>query len=123
MNIRPIKTDNDHREALGEIDRLWNAPEGSPEGDRLDVLVTLVAAYEAKRWPRDGLDPVETIRLHMEWNGLSQSDLGRLLGSRSRASEVLNRKRLLTLEMIHKLRSEWHIPAELLVQPYKVSAA
>ena len=123
MEINPIKTDEDHREALKEIDRLWNAPEGTPEGDRLDVLGTLVVAYEQKRWPVEPLDPVDSIIGHMDLSGRTQADLARLLGSRSRASEILGRKRPLTLAMIHKLHNEWRIPAELLIRPYKLDAA
>jgi HTH-type transcriptional regulator/antitoxin HigA len=123
MEINPIKTDADHRNALTEIDRLWDAPDGTPEGDRLEVMIALVVAYEQKRWPVDPLDPVETILGHMDLNGLTQADFAKLLGSRSRASEILNRKRALTLEMIHKLHTEWKIPAALLIQPYKLDAA
>lgn len=110
MEINPIKTDEDHCEALREIEHLWNAEDGTPEADRLDVLVTLVVAYEQKRWLVEPLDPVETIMGHMDLNGYTQADLGRLLGSRSRASEVLNRRRPLTLAMIHKLHEEWRFP-------------
>jgi len=123
MDIRPIKTDADHREALREIDRLWLSPENTPDGDKLDVLITLVEAYEQKRWPYERNDPIETIRAHMEWNGYAQSDLAEVLGSRSRASEILNRKRALTLEMIHRLNERWGIPSQLLVAPYALSAA
>ena len=123
MEINPIKSDDDHREALKEIDRLWNAIEGTPEADRLDILVTLVVAYEEKHWPVEPLDPVETIIGHMDLTGRSQADLAKLFGSRSRASEVLHRKRPLTLEMIHKLHNEWKIPAEFLIRPYKLAAA
>lgn len=123
MEINPIKTDDDHREALKEIDRLWNAPKDTPEGDRLDILIVLVEAYEEKRWPMPKLDPVDTIIGHMDLTGRTQADLATLLGSRSRASEVLNRKRPLTIAMIHKLHREWKIPAELLIQPYELHAA
>ena len=123
MEINPIKTDDDHREALKEIDRLWNAPNDTPEGDRLDILIVLVEAYEEKRWPMPKLDPVDTIIGHMDLTGRTQADLATLLGSRSRASEVLNRKRPLTIAMIHKLHREWKIPAELLIQPYELHAA
>jgi HTH-type transcriptional regulator / antitoxin HigA len=123
MDLRPITTDADHQEALREIERLWNAPEGSPEGAKLDALVTLVEAYELNRWPIEPVDPIETILAHMQWNDFTQADLAKLLGSRSRASEILNRKRALTVEMIHKLQSEWGIPAELLIRPYKLVAA
>jgi HTH-type transcriptional regulator/antitoxin HigA len=123
MELRPIVTEVDHTEALREIDRLWNAPEGSPEDAKLDALVTLVETYEQRHWPIEPLDPVETILAHMEWNDLTQADLAELFGSRSRASEILNRKRALTLEMIHKLHEEWKIPAALLIRPYKLDAA
>jgi len=123
MEINPIKTDEDHQDALREIQQLWNAGAETPEADRLDVLATLVVAYEEKRWPVEPLDPVETILGCMDLNGYTQPDLAKLLGSRSRASEVLNRKRPLTLEMIQKLHDAWKIPAELLIKPYKLVAA
>jgi HTH-type transcriptional regulator/antitoxin HigA len=123
MELRPIVTDEDHREALKEIDRLWDAGDGTPEAARLDAIVTLVVAYEQKRWPVEPLDPIETIEAHMQWNGYTQADLARLIGSRSRASEILSRKRPLTLAMIHKLHEQWKIPAELLIRPYKLDAA
>jgi HTH-type transcriptional regulator/antitoxin HigA len=126
MEIQPIKTDKDYREALKEIDRLWLSPEGTPEGDRLDVLIALVVAYEEKHWPPEPetlSDPVEIILAHIDVTGRTQDDLAKRLGSRSRASEILNRKRALTLEMIRKLEREWKIPAELLIRPYKLDAA
>lgn len=123
MEIKPIKTDEDYRAALREIDQLWLSPEDTPEGDRLDILVSLVERYEAKHYPMRKLDPVETIIGHMDLTGRTQADLAALLGSRSRASEILNRKRALTLEMIHKLHEQWGIPAGLLVKPYKLDAA
>ncbi len=125
MEINPIKTDADLTAALKEVDRLWNSPENTPEGDRLDILIALVIAYEEKRWPRDEAegDPIEIIIAHMDVTGRNQADLAALLNSRSRASEVLSRRRALTLSMIHKLNSEWKIPAELLIRPYKLDAA
>jgi HTH-type transcriptional regulator/antitoxin HigA len=123
MEINPIKTDEDYRNALREIDRLWLSPENTPDGDRLDVLINMVEVYEAKHYPMPKLDPVETIIGHMDLTGRTQADLAELFGSRSRASEILNRKRALTLEMIHKLHEEWKIPAELLIRPYKLDAA
>jgi HTH-type transcriptional regulator/antitoxin HigA len=123
MDIRPIVTDEDHAAALKEIDRLWNAKAGTPEAATLDALATLVQTYEERRWPREPLDPIETIIGSMQWNDRTQADLATLLGSRSRASEILNRKRALTLEMIHKLNKEWGIPAELLIRPYELRAA
>jgi HTH-type transcriptional regulator/antitoxin HigA len=123
MEIRPIVTEDDHRDALREIDRLWTSEPGSPEDARLDALVTLVEAYEERQWPVEPTDPVATIEAHMAWNDYTQADLAELLGSRSRASEILNRKRALTVEMIHKLNREWGIPAEFLVRPYELTAA
>lgn len=123
MQIKPIVTDADHREALAEIERLWGADPSSADGARLDALATLVEAYEEKAWPLDPSDPITAIQAHMEWNGYTQADLARLLGSRSRASEVLGRKRALTLAMIHKLEGQWGIPASLLVRPYRLYAA
>lgn len=121
MEIRPIRTDEDHAAALAEIEQLWNAPEGSPDGDRLDVLAVLAEAYEERRWPIEAPDPIEVLRHAIEEQGRSQAELGDLLGSRPRASEVLSRKRALTVEMIHKISTRWHIPAELLIRPYHLS--
>jgi HTH-type transcriptional regulator/antitoxin HigA len=126
VNIRPIRTDEDHRAALAEIEACWGAPEGSEEGDRLDVLVALVESFEAKRWPiesNDGFDPVDVLRYAIEELGHSQSELAELLGSRSRASEILTRRRALTVDMIHKISEAWKIPADLLVRPYKIETA
>jgi len=122
MDIRPIRTDADHEAALREIEALWGSGAGTPAGDRLDVLLTLVDAYEDRRWPIPAADPVEAIQNSMEMEGRSQADLARLLGSPSRASEVLRRKRPLTLPMIWALHQEWRIPADALVQPYKTAA-
>src|SRR5215210_3529960 len=110
MDIRPIRTDEDHAAALREIERLWGAPAGSPEGDKLDVLATLVDAYETGRWPMADTDPVAVLRFAIDEMGYSQSDLAAILGSHSRASEVLNRKRALTIEMIDKISKAWRIP-------------
>jgi HTH-type transcriptional regulator/antitoxin HigA len=126
MDIRPIRTDEDHRAALAEIEACWGAPEGSEAGDRLDVLVALVESYEARRWPidaADDFDPVEVLRHAIDELGHTQTELAELLGSRSRASEVLTRRRALTVEMIHKISEAWKIPAGLLVRPYKVESA
>lgn len=122
MEIRPIRTDADHEAAVREIEALWGAEAGTPDGDRLDVLITLVDAYEDKRWPIPAADPVEAIKHSMEMEGRTQTDLADLLGSPSRASEVLRRKRSLTLPMIWELHNKWHIPAETLVQPYETAA-
>ena len=123
MDIRPIRSDEDHAEALAEIERLWGAEPGTPEGDRLDVLATLVEAYEERRWPIDTPDPIQLIQFAITDMGRSQAELAQLLGSRSRASEVLSRKRPLTVEMIHKITQAWGLPADVLVRPYRLGAA
>jgi HTH-type transcriptional regulator/antitoxin HigA len=126
MNIRPIRTDEDHRSALAEIEKLWGAPEGTSKGDKLDILVTLVETYEERRWPlnsRRRFDPVDVLRYAIEELGHTQAELAKILGSRSRASEVLARRRPLTLEMIQKINASWKIPADLLVRPYRVTAS
>jgi antitoxin component HigA of HigAB toxin-antitoxin module len=126
MDIRPIQSDEDHRAALAEIDASWGAPEGTEEGDKLDVLVALVELYEARRWPIEAdrsFDPIEVLRYATEELGHSQGELAKLLGSRSRASEILSRRRALTVEMIHKISETWKIPADLLVRPYKLERA
>ena len=122
LDIKPIKTESDCEAALREIQRLWEAPHGSPEGDKLDVLVTLVEAYEQEHYPVPPPDPVETILHHMESQDLSRRDLEPYLGSQSYVSEVLNRQRVLTLDMIRKLHEGLGISADLLVQPYELRA-
>jgi HTH-type transcriptional regulator / antitoxin HigA len=123
MEIRLIRTDKDHQAALAEIDACWGAPEGTEEGDRLDVLLALVEIYEAKRWPIDideSFDPIDVLNYAIEELGHTQAELAELLGSRSRASEILSRRRALTVDMIHKISEVWRIPADLLVRPYKL---
>jgi HTH-type transcriptional regulator/antitoxin HigA len=123
MNVAPIKTKRDYRRALKEIEGLMHARRGTPEGDRLDVLVTLVEAWEAKNYPIDLPDPVAAIRFHMEQKGLAPRDLVRFIGSRSRVYEVLNRKRPLTLRMVWQLHKGLGIPAESLIKAPKGRAA
>lgn len=115
--IRPIKTDADHAVAVQAIEALWGAPVGSPEGDRLDVLATLVDAYEASRWPIEPLDPVDAIKAAMAMNGYDRAALAKLIGQ-SRATEILGRCRPLTLPMIRKIASAWRVPEKLLVGAY-----
>lgn len=115
-DIVPIKTETDYDEALREIEALWEAPEGSSEADRLEVFVTLVEAYEAKHHPIDPPDPIEAIKFRLEQGALSPRDLEKYIGSPGRVSEVLDRKRPLTLEMIRRLHRELGIPAEVLIQ-------
>jgi len=118
MDIKPIKTDDDHKAALAEVETLWGAADGTPEGDRLDVLVTLIEAYEEKRWPIAEMDPVEAIQAAMQHDGHSQADLAALIG-KSRATEILKRQRALTLPMIRRISSTWHVPERLLVKEYQ----
>ena len=118
MELRPIRTQADYQEALREIESLFDAAPNTPEYDRLDVLSTLVEAYEKAHFPIELPDPIEAIQYYMEIRGWSRRDLEPCLGSRARVSEVLSRKRSLTLEMIRKLNQELRIPAEILIQPY-----
>jgi len=115
MTIKPIKTERDYQKALKEIERLWDAKPNTPKGDRLEVLVTLVEAYEQKHYKVEPPDPVEAIKFRMEQLGLKASDLAKILGGRSRVSEVLNRKRKLTVDMMRSLRRRLDIPAESLL--------
>jgi len=125
MDIRPIRTEDDYDWALQEIGTYFAAvPEpGTAEADRFDILANLIEAYESKRWRIDPVDPVEAIRYRMELSDFTQTDLARVIGSRSRASEILNRKRPLTLSVIQRLHQEWAIPAEVLIAPYHLDGA
>ena len=120
MDIHPIRNDDDHSAALDLIERYWDAPDGSEEADALDVLAVLVDAYENTRWPIEALDPIETIKAHMVATGRSQADLAKVVGSRSRASEVIARKRPLSINMVRSLASEWNLPVALLIAPYNL---
>jgi len=123
MEIRPIRNDDDLAAALREIERLWGAAAGTDDGDKLDILATLVEKYEERRWPnRDNSDPIDLLHYAIDELGHSQTELAELLGSRSRASELLSRRRPLTVEMIHKISQAWKIPADLLVRPSRVAA-
>ena len=119
MDIRPLHSEADYDAALKRIAELFeNEPQpGTPGADRFDLLALVIADYEAKHWPIDPPDPIAAIKFRMEQKGYSQSDLARLLGSRSRASEILSHKRPLTMEMAWKLNREWGIPAESLIRP------
>ncbi len=123
MSIRPIRNDDDHRRAMLEIERLWGAQEGSPRAERLEILVTLVHAYEAEHHAIDPPDPIEAIRFRMEQQGLTRRDLEPMIGGRSRVSEVLNRRRPLTLPMIRRLRRGLGISADVLVGEERRKAA
>ena len=120
MNIKPIKTENDHHEALKETEKLMFAQKDTPQGDRLDVLVTLIEAYEEKHHPILPPDPVEAIIHQMESQGLSRKDLIPFIGSRARVSEILNKKRSLSITMIRELQKGLGISAEILIKPYNL---
>lgn len=120
MDIKPIKTKKDHDHALKRIEALMTARANTPEGDELDILVTLVEAYEAKHYTIDAPDPIVAIQHRMEAMGMERKDLEPLLGSKSRVSEVLNRKRKLTMEMVRNLHQNLQLPAETLIQDYSV---
>jgi HTH-type transcriptional regulator/antitoxin HigA len=123
MKIRPIRTKADHRAALKEVERLWDADPGTPEGDVVDVLTTLIEVYEATHFPIDAPDPIAAILFMMEQKGLTRRDLEPAIGSRGRVSEVLSRKRPLTLPMVRALSSLLDIPTDVLAQPYQVRRA
>lgn len=123
MEIRPIKTEADYQAALEEIECLFDAAPNTPESNRLEVFTTLVEAYEAKHYPIPLPDPIEAIQYHLESRGLSRRDLEPYIGSRGRVSEVLNRRRPLSIEMIRQLYAGLGIPAEVLIQPYEYGQA
>src|SRR6267378_2073493 len=110
--LKPIRTKADYKAALAELERLWGARSGTPKGDRLDVLATLIDAYEAEHFPMDPPDPIEAIVFRMEQQGLTRKDLEPLIGTRTRVAEVLNRKRSLSISMIRRLHEHLGIPAE-----------
>src|SRR5215216_2473262 len=115
--VKPIRTRKDYEVALSEVKRLWGAKSGTPDGDRLDVLATLVDAYEAVHYPMDPPDPIEAIKFRMEQQGLTRKDLEPLIGTRTRVAEVLNRKRSLSIGMIRRLHEKLGISAEVLIRP------
>jgi HTH-type transcriptional regulator / antitoxin HigA len=120
--IRPIRSEADYDEALEEIEQYFeNEPKpGTSEADRFDLLALTIEDYERKRWPIDPPEAVDAIRYRMETGGYTQADLGRLLGSRQRASDVLTKRRPLTMKMAWKLHREWNIPAEALIAPPRI---
>jgi HTH-type transcriptional regulator/antitoxin HigA len=116
MKVKPIRTDADHEAALKEIERLWGAAENTPDGDRLDVLITLVEAYEQQRYPIDIPDPIQAIQFRLEQEGKDVRALVGVIGSRSRVFEVMRGQRPLSLNMIRALHERFGIPAEVLIQ-------
>lgn len=123
MRIRPIRTKADYRAALKEVERLWDADPGTPEGDVVDVLTTLIEAYEAEHFPIAAPDPISAIQFMMDQKGLARRDLEPAIGSRGRVSEVLSRKRPLTLPMVRALSALLDIPTDILARPYQVRRA
>jgi HTH-type transcriptional regulator/antitoxin HigA len=123
MNIKPIKSEEDYIATLNQIESLMDAKPNTPQMDELEVLTTLVEAYEAQHYVIDAPDPIEAIKFRMEQEGLKQKDLVPIVGSKSRVSEILNKKRKLTIEMIRNLHKQLHIPVESLFLDYKTNCA
>lgn len=125
MTIKPIKNNKDYRRAIKRIDKIWDAKKNTPKGDELDILITLVEKYEDEKYPIPPPDPVEAIKFRMEQEGLKNKDLAPYLGGRNRVSEILHRKRDLTVKMIRSLYQNLKIPAESLIReplaPYKTN--
>ena len=121
--VRPIRTKRDYEAALEEVEHLWGAKAGTREGDRLDVLATLIDAYEAEHYPMDPPDPIEAIKFRMEQQGLTRRELEGIIGTRTRIAEILNRKRGLSITMIRRLHEHLGISAEVLIRPTRKRAA
>jgi HTH-type transcriptional regulator / antitoxin HigA len=121
--IKPIRNEDDYQRALAEIEQLWGSGSGTPDGDRLDVLATLIDAYESEHYPIDPPDPIEAIKFRMEQQGLTRKDLESILGTRTRVAEVLNRRRSLSINMIRRLHDKLGIPAEVLIRPSRAQQA
>ncbi|MDX9847114.1 MAG: hypothetical protein RBT74_09040 [Tenuifilaceae bacterium] len=121
MNIKPIKSEEDYRNAIQRLDEIFDAPAGTPESDEADVLGLLIDEYEKKHYPIEAPDPIEAIRIRMEEMQLKQSDLVGIIGGKSRVSEVLNRKRKLTVEMIRNLAAKLNLSADTLIKEYRLA--
>jgi len=115
--LKPIRTEADYEAALEQVERLWGAASGTPDGDRLEVLATLIDAYETERYPMDSPDPIEAIKFRMEQMGLTRKDLEPMIGTRTRVAEILNRRRSLSIGMIRRLNEKLGISAEILIRP------
>ena len=122
-DVRPIRTEEDYEAALEDVAALWGSATGTSEGDRLDVLATLIDAYEARHYPMDPPDPIEAIKFRMEQQGMTRKDLEDVIGTRTRIAEVLNRKRSLSITMIRRLHDRFGISAEILIRPSRKEAA
>jgi HTH-type transcriptional regulator/antitoxin HigA len=123
IDVKPIRTEADYEMALAEVERLWGAKSGTPKGDRLDVLATLIDAYEAAHHAMDPPDPIEAIKFRMEQQRLTRKDLETLIGTRTRVAEVLNRKRSLSIGMIRRIHERLGISADVLIRPSRKDAA
>ncbi len=122
-DVRPICTSKDHERAMKEVENLWGAKSGTPRGDQLDVLATLIDAWEAAHYPMDPPDPIEAIKFRMEQQGLTRKDLEGIIGTRARIAEVLSGKRELSIVMIRRLNEQLEIRADVLIKPSKKRAA
>jgi HTH-type transcriptional regulator / antitoxin HigA len=122
-DLKPIRTKADYKAALAEMERLWGAKSGTPKGDRLDVLATLIDAYEMQHYPMDPPDPIDAIQFRMEQQGLTRKDLEPLIGTRARVAEIMTRKRNLSIDMIRRLHEQLGISAEILIRPTRESEA
>ena len=122
-DVKPIRTAADYEAALEDVAALWGSATGTPEGDRLDVLATLIDAYEARHYPMDPPDPIEAIKFRMEQQGMTRKDLEDVIGTRTRIVEILNRKRSLSITMIRRLHDRFGISAEVLIRPSRKEAA
>src|SRR3981081_3120333 len=121
--VKPVRTKRDYETSLKEVERLWGAKAGTRDGDRLDVLATLIDAYEAEHYPMDPPDPIEAIKFRMEQQGLTRRDLDEIIGTRTRIAEVLNRKRGLSVGITRRLHERLGISAEVLIRPSRKNAA
>jgi len=115
--LKPIRSEADYKRALTELRKLWGAKSGTPAGDRLDILATLIDVYEAEHAPMDPPDPIDAIKFRMEQQGLTRKDMETIIGTRARVTEVLNRKRNLSIAMIRRLHEQLGLPAEILIRP------
>jgi HTH-type transcriptional regulator / antitoxin HigA len=121
--LKPIRTKADYKAALAEVERLWGARSGTPKGDRLDILATLIDAYETRHYPMDPPDPIEAIEFRMEQQGLARKDLEPMIGTRARVAEVMSRRRNLSIDMIRRLHKQLGISAEILIRPTRENEA
>lgn len=122
MDIKLIKTEEDYQIALDKLDKIFDAPEGTPESDQADILTLLIDEYENIHYPIEAPDPIEAIKIRMEEMQLKQKDIAAALGGKNRASEILNRKRKLTVDMIRNLTESLNLSASLLIKDYQLSA-